>query len=296
MPYLRSLARSLNVSSPTLAVVLAVLLTGGVGCSLEDETVDIDDSDFDPGQATFALGATSSLSNSSDDLVFADDNGTVYTLTESRLLVEEIEFELPQYVECDDIEAQLAPEVKCDSQFDDEVDASDDDISNNAELKIEGPFVLDVATGELTPNIGEVPIPALRYQEIDVEFDEAKSTTRGVSSGDLIVGNTWIVNAAFRDEENNARELAIRVGFSGEVDVEPDGGIDVPEDGRVVFTFDVARFLENVPLTSCLRDGDLKTSGTQVLVTNNTDSGECLNMKERLENTLKASGGVRIEQ
>lgn len=294
MPYLTPISRSSAATFAAIAALLALL--AGAGCGLEDETVDIDDSDFDPGQATFALQATSSLSGSSDDLVFSDSNGTVYTVTESELLVQEIELELPGFVDCTDIEAQLAPELKCDSAFDDETDFGDDDISNDAELKIEGPFVLDVVSGEFNPPLGELIIPALQYKEIDVEFDEADSSTRGVNSGDEIIGHTWVVHADFQDDKGNERELIMRVGFSGEIDVEPDGGIDVPDDGRAVFTFDVARWLENVPLTSCRLDGDLKTSGQEVLVTNSTDSGECLNMKERLENTLKASGGVRLEE
>lgn len=287
MPYLRPI-------SHCFAAFSCALLASSVGCGLDD-TVDIDDSDFDPGQATFALESTSSLSHSSEDLTFADSNGTVYTVTESRLVVQEIEMELPNFIDCTDIEAQLAPEVKCDSAFDDETDFSDDDISNSAELKIEGPFVLDLVSGELNPPLGEIRIPAVTYQEVDVEFEKATSTTRGVSSGDEIIGNSWIVRAEFQDEKGGERNLVMRVGFSGEIDVEPDRGINVPEGSRVTFTFDVARWLENIPLTSCLRDGDLKTSGQQVLVTNSTDSGECLNMKARLENTLKVSGGVRIE-
>ncbi len=288
--------RTPNVTSRWGALVATlVMLVVSAGCGWEDNTVDIDDSDFDPGQASFAIEATSSISEADQELVFADSVGTVYTLTESELYVEEIELELPEFLDCEDIEGQLDPRVTCDSQFADEANFDgDDDISNDAELEIAGPFVLDIVTGETTPPLGDIRIPAVIYQEIDIEYDEADADVRGVRSGDEIVGNTWIVHATFQDEKQNERELVMRVGFGGEIDIEPDDGIDVPEDGGLVFTFDVARWLENIPLDECRLDGDLKTNADMVVVTNDTDAGECLNMEERLENTLKASGGVRI--
>ena len=285
----RSYARLLSCGF--LAAIFAVLCSAG--CSIEDETIDVDDSDFDPGQATFSLETSSSLSGSSDDLVFADDDGTVYTLTDGELFIDEIEFELPSFVTCEDIESQLSSAVVCDSAFEDEF--SDDETSTDAEIKIEGPFVLDLVTGETTPDIGEVQIPALIYDEIDVELAVAEADMRGVHPGDEIIGKTWLANATFQDEKQTERDLAISVGLETELDVEPEDGIDVPEDGRLVFVLDAARWLENIPLTECRLDGDLKTSGDTVSVSGQTDAGACLSMDERLENTLKASGGFRVE-
>lgn len=285
----RSLARFLSCG---FLAALFLLITGA-GCSLEDETIDVDDSDFDPGQASFELQVRSSLGDSADDLVFADADGTVYTLTEGELLIDQIELELPEFIDCEDIEAQLSDGVACDSAFQ---DTFDDDTSTDAELKISGPFVLDLVTGETTPDIGDVQIPAVIYDEVDVELDTADTDVRGVEPGDAIIGKSWVVRATFQDEKQSERELSLSLGTDTEIDVEPDEGLDVPEGGRLVITLDVARWLEGIPLTQCRLDGDLKTSGNTVFVSGQTDAGACLNMDERLENTLKASGGFRIEE
>ena len=269
--------------------LLAVLCS--ISCIDEEGIEDIDGTDFDPGVATVSFQTISSLGEDDQELTFVDADGTVYTLTESVIFVDQIELELPDDVRCREIEDELSAAVECESAFEDDVVFDDEDINTDAELEINGPFRLDLVTGQFTPDPGPIEIPALDYPEIDLELEDAELGDPGVSSGDEILDRTWLARAEF-SAEDGARELVIRLKFDEEVEVDP----ATLEDGsNLVIVFDANQWLDTIPLTTCLRESDLKASEGRVILDNSVDSGECINLGERLEDALDASVGARIE-
>lgn len=258
--------RPANASRCTLRLLawlaLAFIATGTLAACGDD---DDPGATQDFGELSLALEANSSFAEQPDLLEFSDPNGTVYTLTSARLVIEEIDFELPDGIECGDVEDQLSGRVECDS-----------DVLQEDEIQVGGPFIFDLVTGESTPSLANVTIPAIDYVEIDVHSKPLEEEDDLVGTNDRLLEESIVFEADF-EFEGNKRELLGVFSFDEEAVVQTgdeDMGFDIRDGDTLVLAFDLANWLDEIPVTQCLRDGDLKSADGRVLIDEDV-SGEC---------------------
>ncbi len=253
-----------------VAWLAAGLMVGvlAVGCGDDD-----DDIEGDFGTAQLELGVGSSINNAGNRVNFADADGMLYTLMSARLVVDQIELELPDGVDCSDVDDELEDPVDC-----------DEGTLEGDELTIDGPFVVDLVDGTTTPELGTINIPALNYDEIDVEVDDIDEDDDVVESDDVLIGNTFVGEADF-EFENQKRELSMEFSFDTEAEVD-DPELLLGDGDTLVVQFDAAGWLADIPVTTCLQQGDLKAQNGLVVLDAEV-GGQCDDADEDFERDFR---------
>jgi len=85
--------------------------------------------------------------NDGTSIVFSDLSGTIFRITEARANIRHIQFNLS------------------------EEGIAEDPIN---QISIEGPFIINLISGETTPYIGDLPLDPGTYKRIDVRLDDTK--------------------------------------------------------------------------------------------------------------------------
>lgn len=264
------------------ALLVAGLLATGCG---DDNGDGGTQQDF--GSAQLQLEAVSSTGNMSKLLEFQDPAGTLYTLTSLRVAVEEIELDLPDGVSCGDFEGDLSPRLQCND---------DGLIGGEDQLKVKGPFVIDVLQGTTSPDISELVVPAVDYTQVDLEVDTARVEDQTVDIEDDIIDQTVVAFADF-EFENQKRELKLEFSFKAEAKASANGDtpLQVDSGDTIVLQLDVANWLTDIPVTGCLQTGDLKPQGGQVVIDDEA-IGDCADAEAEFESNFEDSLRVEIER
>lgn len=268
---------------PLHAGLGAVLVVGGLtaGCG------DNGDTPRDYGTAEVRLEATSEMGTPGSRIEFQDSSGTTFTLTSLRLAVEEIELDMPANISCGDILGRFDPRVQCDD---------DGALGGEDQIKIDGPFVIDVLEGTSTPDLSQLRVPAIGYTTIDLEVDTARAEDDLVSIQDDIIDNTVILRADF-EFENQKRELLLEFSFKAEAKTSADDLADgaVEDGGVLVLQLDVTNWLDSIPVTDCLISGALKPRDGVVELGEDGVDG-CENAENAFESNFQDSLRLENEQ
>ncbi|QDG51619.1 hypothetical protein FIV42_12935 [Persicimonas caeni] len=262
---------------PMHAWLGAALVVGmfAAGCGDDD-----DDAQQDFGSINLALAATSDM-GTADRIELQDPQGTTYTITELWVAIDEIELDLPDGVDCDDVEDQISGRVECDEG---ELEGEDD------EIKVEGKIAVNLLTGETVPDISGLTIPALSYDEIDLEVNNIDDDQDEFPQ--FIRGETVRMLADF-ERNNTKQELDARFSFDTEAKYgegqDEEGLLDALRDGdTLVLRLDVTNWFNDVRITQCLADGDLKSANGRVVVDDDV-GGECSDAEGEFETNFEES-------
>ena len=261
-------------------LMVAALALGG--CGDDDD----DDGAQDFGQATLSLEAISSQTDQMDVLEFVDPDGTDITMTSARFNNDQNELDMPDDVDCDDVEDQLVIGVNC-----------DEDPLQDTEIQIDGPIVVDLVNGQTRPSLGDFPIPALNYEEIDIEVNDLNEDDddNPLASDDPLNDQTLRAVADF-EFDGQKRELVQVWSFDTEAKLgEEDRDFDLQDGDTMVIQFDIAGWLDDIPVTTCLDEADLKTQNGQVVIDDEV-SGECSDAEAEFETNFEDSIRAMIER
>lgn len=269
-----------------LACACLVFASGAVliGCG------DDDGAQRDFGVATAELVVVSTAGDQMQPIEFQDPQGTVYTLTSAVLQIDELEFQMPEDIDCDDIERQL------ERDFSDRVECDDSFIeTEDAEIKVEGPFLVDLMTGETMPELFTIRVPAIPYTEIDVEVTD---------SAELLLADNTTFDDTIRatadfEFEGNKRELQLALDFETETDIQAgeddQTGFDIQEGDNLRLMLNFNNIFAGIPLTQCLREGDIKAQNGVVEVTDSGD-GECADVEAEFESNFENTLLLEIQR
>jgi hypothetical protein len=235
------------------------------------------------GETGLAVRAVTASSHTADaPKAVTDQGGSSYTLVEAWLHLRHIELDLPVGVTCGDVEADLAGGAYCDPNDDLDDDSPED------KIKIDGPFIVDMITGETTPSLADVRVPALAYSRIDVRVDDGDPQEGLVEVGSALDDATYVVAATF-DYQGTTTELRFRLNFDEDIRIEQPGGIDLAGDENLVAEFVVDSWLAGVDIAGCIDDGDLAIDGGVVAIDDRND-GACGGIEDTIKNNMKNSG------
>ena len=235
-------------------------------CSDDDPTAPSGD-----GTATFSMQLSSSTGSASKSAVAAkiadfsvtDLSGTVFTITEARANVRNIQFDFP-----DGVADTLAVD----------------------KISIDGPFVIDLMTGVSTPSISEFTIEPGLYKRIDVRLDDSEASDGLVDSSDALFENTLVVSGKFDYADSVGRSYSIVLKFNEDVRFEEPGGILIDEAALndVVINLVVDEWLEGIDITTCLDDGDLVLDGDgNILIDDSSGGGNCADIEGIIKTNIK---------
>lgn len=235
------------------------------------------------GDTGFSVRAVTSASHTADTPeAVTDQGGSQYTLVEAWLHIRDIELDLPAGVTCADVEADLAGGAYCDPD-DDSLDDSPE-----AKIKLDGPFIVDMITGETTPSLAGVRVPALAYSRIDVRADDGDPQEGLVEPGSALDDATYVVAATF-EYEGSTTELRFSLNFDEDIRIEQPGGIELAGDEDLVAEFVVDSWLNGVDIAGCIGDGELSIDSGVVSVDDRND-GACGGIEDTIKNNMKNSG------
>ena len=226
------------------------------------------------GRATFSMRLSSStgsaaksvLSSATAETLFSvtDLSGTVFSIKEARTSVRHIQFDFPDGVA---------------------------DTLSEDKISIDGPFVINLMTGESNPVIGEFTIEAGLYKRIDVRLDDSKASDGLVDSSDALFENTLVVSGNFDYDNVTGRSYSIILKFNEDVRFEEPGGILIDENAlnNVVLNLLVDEWLQGIDITSCLDDGDLMLDdeGNLLIDDSSSGGGKCKDIEGIIKSNIK---------
>lgn len=234
-------------------------------------------------KATSSAAATASAKATDPapaGLAMADQDGTVFVMDTARASVKDIEIELPEGMECEDSEDDIASDLlTCES-----VDDS---------FAIKGPFVLDLIAGTSTPDISAVGLPSGTYSHVAVKFEEAEVEDGLVLAEDPLAGHTIYLSGTFKFDPNDAGEtektFELLLKFSEEAEFANVAGatIDSLAADDLILSLDVASWFSALPITSCITNGDLQVVDNHLMISDAT--GDCQNLEDSLKEAIKGS-------
>lgn len=225
------------------------------------------------GTATFSMQLSSSTgsilksttSSAVADTIFSvtDLSGALFTIKEARVSVRHIQFDFP-----DDVTDTLSVD----------------------KISIDGPFVINLMTGESTPAIGEFTIQSGLYKRIDVRLDDSKASDGLVDSSDALFENTLVVAGNFDYDNVVGRSYSIILNFNEDVRFEEPGGILIDENALndIVLNLLVDEWLQGIDITTCLDDGDLILDGDgNLLIDDGAGGGNCSDIEGIIKSNIK---------
>lgn len=210
-------------------------------------------------------------------------------ITEARANIEEIRLELPEGMSCADVEAQLSDGLSCEE----EVEIEDGQSVTEAEIHVPGPFVINLLTGESTPSLSNLEIPSGMYREIEIKFDEARLEDGILDGADALINNTIYVEGSYQTDASTTQAFIIALGFSEDWEMSSAQELTVLEGAtnQLSTEFNQANWFNDLPLDSCLADGDLSlVDGVLVIDESVSGSGACADIEDIVKDNFENSG------
>ena len=213
-------------------------------------------------------------------LAAPDGDGDVLAIETASVHIRDIELYLPSGVHCDDIDDDGLGGFSCEDDFSDDDDSDDDDSDGDAKLVLEGPFDVDLVSGEIVGD--EVALPTGTYRRVDVRVDDDDNDLTFAAAGTMQVDGDDV-------------EVEIRLDFNEDVRFEGEFTLGEADTvGSLVVGFDVQQWLAGVPLHECVaREGS--TDGPLVIGDDNSGSGSCSDLENAIRDNVEASGELLVQ-
>ena len=249
--------------------VLAVACSGG---ALSEK--------LDGGQTNAALGmkVQSNPTNTTSALQAALVTADNLSVTEGKACVEEIKLQLPAGITCDDVSFVKTSGIKCEVENEEEHGA----VVSQAEIKIEGPIVFDLVTGEATPSLADIKLPSGMYNEIRFKFDgvcgfgdETSITLKGNMKDSSAVDHPFDLAMEYNDD--------LRIRSATDIQV-------LEGQANTVFASLILNtWFANVDFVDCLDHDDLPVNGSGVIEINKDTeaTGSCEEIYDDLKDGIE---------
>jgi len=227
--------------------------------------------DGDATTAQFALR----LSSAANATALTIGDGV--EVTTATVTVESIELWLPEGRGCEDRDDHKS--------LDDRGDCVEEQGESEVEdkIKIAGPFVFDLITGESTPPLSDFAIPSGTYKRIRLKAaEEANPTIHVVAT----VAEGVVVETSLNSDE--------------EIDIEPEGGLLVQEGSinAIVAEIDLSAVFTQFDLNVCGSNGNLHEAapGSYLVNADYPAGGACAGYEAALEEDVFRESRVSCDQ
>jgi hypothetical protein len=145
-------------------------------------------------------------------------------------------------------------------------------------------------TDATTPDLSSLRLPPGNYKRIDFRLDEARAGE--VAANEPLVGYSLLVKASFtRDGADNTLDLKLK--FNEDARIQSATGVMVNETDGLLALLKPQKWLEGLPVASCLQSGDLQIS-SNVLLLDDRARGACGDAENIVKNNIKNSGDLTV--
>ena len=211
-----------------------------------------------------------------DPVVIQDALGASYSFNLARVGVRDIDFYLEEGVLCGDLQFDFEAPVVC-----------EDD-----KVRVQGPFVVDLLTGESTPSLEGLTVPSGNYKRVDVRFDDVKSDWDLVDSDDPILENSFLLEGSI-GESGAAYRVSIDVNIEARYRNDESQALPENAPAQVFLQLDPRSWFEALPISQCIEDGEFETLNDLILI---QDSGSnCQEIENALKSAIRDSGTLLIQ-
>ncbi|MBR58277.1 MAG: hypothetical protein CMH54_09675 [Myxococcales bacterium] len=217
------------------------------------------------------------LSVENSELKVPDADGNTVVITRADVNIRELRLTLPEDSEgCDVLAGQLDATVDC----------------NDHELRIVGPFPVDLLSRGTQPSLIDVSLPAGTYKGIDVRIDESDELFDVSSSNEAQTSMSFVVTGDVK-VAGTLIPFGIVLGFEEELHVEkPEGLIINDASPDLAVDLNVYSWMMGVPLSACIKSGLLPKDemGRYWLDNSFSGSGPCAVIEHTLRSNIVHSG------
>jgi len=234
---------------------------------------------LDGGQTKASLGLRVQAESAATTALTALVEAQNLTVTAGQACVEEIRLKLPKGLSCADVGFVKQDNVICEEKMEEE----DGGQQLEAKIKISGPYLFDLVTGESTPSLADVVIPSGVYREIEFRFEGVCNLGEEIS---------LVLNGSMSDSSNAEHPYELKLKFDDELEIESPTDIQVLEEkANTVFTnILLNQWFSAVDFEECIDDGDLvETSGVIEINEDTVATGQCEDIYEDLLEAIKDS-------
>ena len=264
----RSAQSPLYARSPRWAHGLTLTaLCALLGCGKEDGT-----------QAPTPKGASLSvtLTESSNELMQEDSAGAPFYLLTARAYIRQIELDLPDGERCDELSGDLMG-ATCEAG-----EGADED-----KIVIEGPRLINLISGDVTPPLTDVLIPEGRYKRVDIRFDDGRPDEGLITEEDMLNDRSLDLSFGF-DHDEELTLLSVRLKFNEDLRVEAPEGVEVADGDALIAQLDVTQWLQMIDFFSCVDGEGFTTNGPLVLIDDDEPAeGSCEGVEGDIKELLK---------
>ena len=264
----------LHSTFPSLLCLSLAACGGGSGVALRFSAND--------NTATAQAQAVQAGATASSDIAsptFRSSDGVLFTLTEARIFLRDIRLDLPQGTKCSDVSGLISG-ATCKAS---ESKSGDD---GSGTVVVSGPLTVDLLSGVTTPDLSGLRLPAGTYKRIDFRLEEARSGE--VPADSALLGYSLQVKARF-EQDSSPATLDLKLKFSEDARFESSTGVQVGADEALLALLAPQTWLAGLPVSQCLRKGDLQMSGS-VLTIDDRAKGDCGDAEKRVRDNIKNSG------
>ena len=264
----RSDQNSLYTRAPRWAQGLTLTaLCALLGCGKEDEA-----------QAPAPKGASLSLmlTESTNEGMQEDSAGAPFYLLTARAYIRQIELDLPDGERCDELSGDLIG-ATCEAG-----EGADED-----KIVIEGPRLINLINGDVTPPLTDVLIPEGRYKRVDIRFDDGRPDEGLITEEDMLNDRSLDLSFGF-DHDEELTLLSVRLKFNEDLRVEAPEGVEVADGDALIAQLDVTQWLQMIDFFSCVDGEGLTTNGPLVFIDDDEPAeGSCAGIEGDIKELLK---------
>jgi hypothetical protein len=215
---------------------------------------------------TVQLALTAAESTADGSLLLRDADGSAFTVTDARAVIASIKFHLPDGLECID-------------------GGADCDVT----IELDGPWLVDLLTGDWTPPLTELQLPPGSYDRVELRFDDKHvglvPTTDPLHEASLVTEG--VLNVGGTDRTYQLRlDFNEKARFDGAATVGPDAM------GKIVnLTLDATNWFADAPIVKCAEDGDFSEDGSTLQL--GEGGGGCSDVEDQVKEAIKNSGELK---
>ena len=228
----------------------------------------------------FKGSATAALAKSSvgPGLVIGDTTGLRITLNEALVHIKKIRL------------GADSDDDTCDSgglpKDGDSSKSSGKDCDDESDHSVKsGPFIVDLISGAVTPDIGTISIPAGTYNRVKIHIHHAEGKDNGATS---LAGQTLVAKGTYSIKGGEEMPITLSLRFNEVIQIRSAAGMELNADmvHTMLMGINLGQWMNNLNFQGCLSN---LSAGGAIILNEDSAFGKCLDAEHVLKNNIRAS-------
>jgi hypothetical protein len=173
-------------------------------------------------------------------------------------------------------------------------DDSLEDESSELEFEFAGPFLVDLLTNTVTPDPGQLDLPAGNYKEIVLSMhkvEDSDAEILGITTADPLFANSMLIEGSFTPESGSTVKLNMSYEFGEEFKIRGSKGVDISSDtvNEMVIAFRLDRWFEFDNAETNSDGADLTSLATGDIAIDKDSDDAAKDIREVIKENVKVS-------